>query len=330
MRFAAAKIGTFRYAEHSEFESTCGVGLRARIWGDFVPRILGSEPRPMDFMARVRGGLCSGMVDPSDSRRFRHAHTPREHSKLGLGAACNPHDWHGVGLDMVGFPLLFSRHATRDAIERWRPKARDLHVYRYVVVCRGFDRGISVASVAVLAHVLVFCSSARRRGIGGRLARIGGTGFDYRRCDLDHGRGAEGVLGMAACGESGHAERGIVGLSSHGFGVCFQATILGAGHGSAAVCPPADPMGGCVGCGSHRSDGSLPVVFGPCTFPCLVRVSWRCCFFVGVELAMVDASGKTLDQAGTGGVRCAFGGAAGHSVFSQSVTSEASRAYVPT
>ena len=113
----------------------------------------------------------------------------------GLGAACNPHDWHGVGLDMVGFPLLFSRHATRDAIERWRPKARDLHVYRYVVVCRGFDRGISVASVAVLAHVLVFCSSARRRGIGGRLARIGGTGFDYRRCDLDHGRGAEGCFG---------------------------------------------------------------------------------------------------------------------------------------
>ena len=188
MRFAVAKIGTFRYAEHSEFESTCCLGIRTLLWGGFVPRIVGLEPRRIVFMARVRGSLCCSLADPSNPCGFGHAHAARKHPQLGLGAAGHTYDWRGIGLDLVGLSLLPTGHAARDVLARWRPATWNFYVHWNVVVCRGLDRCCFVAALAFFAHVSAFCEAAMRRRVRGGLAGIGGTGIAHLVRDLADGR----------------------------------------------------------------------------------------------------------------------------------------------
>jgi len=72
------------------------------------------------------------------------------------------------------------------------------------------------------------------------------------------------------------------------------------------------------------------MVIGPRPLTGVVGVPRRSRFFGGLDLAMADAARQALDQGGAFGVRHTGRWSAGDSVFSQSVTSEASRAYVPT
>lgn len=281
-------------------------------------------------MARVRGHFCCSLAHTSNSCGFGNAHPARKHTQLGLGVDCNPHDWCGFRLDVVGLSLFFPRHASCDAVAGRGPATGHFYVHRNVVVCRNLDRRFFVAVVAVFTPVTVVCEATKSGGVGGCNAWTGCARAAHGVCGLAYGRRTQGILGVAAgSGFRDVGGRTVVGIA-HGIGVCFQTAVSGEGHRATAVCTAADPVGRCVGCGSHRGLGRTRMVRVAEPYPLLIGVSRRCCFLGGLELAVADAAANAVDQSGPFGLHLAFSRSVGHPVFTRSVTSHASRAYVPT
>ena len=169
----------------------------------------------------VRAVVPIGMADTPHSFGFGNAHPTRERSKLGLGAARNPHDWHGFRLDMVGLSLLLSRHASRDVLARWRSASRCVYVHRNVVVRRSAGGCFFVAIASLLVGVVVVGEAAGRGRIGGCSS---GAGRSSVACGCSRlvvrGR-TQDVLGVVACIRS--SDDGCCNLvgPAYGIGVCF-------------------------------------------------------------------------------------------------------------
>ena len=170
----------------------------------------------------------------------------------------------------------------------------------------------SVAAVAVLAHVACFLCGGQAKRSRWRSC------WDWRhrhcslgRCDLADGRGAEGVLGMAARGESGHAERGHRGSQFPRFwGGVFRQQSLVRATAQQRFARQLTQWAGVLGVAVIGLIGSLAQwssARGHIRQPCrgfqaqlLLLAAW--------SLAMADAAGQAVDQGGTGGVRRAVGG----------------------